>query len=606
MNPVADNAAMTPIAAADLVVVVLAVVLAAVVIWEAIARRRVILITAIGLLVVLAATAVGQLGVAPTWVVRDAWLVGFPTVLATYPDGMFVPPWARWVLLPTAGIALGDAIGQGALLNGPVAPFVLSAVVILFVACQVHRYRRRSTIDERARVRWPILFVSWTVVGFAALTASSTDPVGTGTGWSAALASGMAIVPAVGLVIGLVRPRLADVDRLLHASVRWLSLALLAIGVYFGVQVVVTAGGGQGVADETAAAAAVVAALAGGRPTRLLADRFVGTAMPDPARTLALLGERYDESLDDRDLAGSIAHTVADALLLSGVDVTVDGAATQSVGVEVSSRSEKFDVVYQGEHVGVIRARPRAAESELTERDRELLRLVAAHSGPAMHAVRVVADLRKAREQLVVAREEERRRLRRDLHDDLAPELAGLALSGAAVRRFVTTEPQRAMDLAEQLADDLRRASHHVREIAYDLRPPVLDDLGLAAAILDRVARDLEPGAVNVVVDAPQNRLELPAAVELAALRIVQEAVTNTRKHGQASECRILLRLEAGVLRVDITDDGRGFSARVRKGVGLRSIAERAAELGGTSDVSSSSAGTRIRVRLPVALEAGK
>lgn len=596
---------MTPIAAAQLVTVFVAAVLAAVVVRETLRGSRVILITAIGLLVVLAATAVGQLGVAPTWIVRDAWLVGFPTVLATYPDGMFVPRWTRWVLLAMAVVPLGDAIGQGALLNGPMAPYLLSAVVILFVACQVHRYRRRSTIDERTRVRWPILFVSWTVVGFAALTGFSTDPVGTGTGWSAALASGLVMLPAVGLVIGLVRPRLADVDHLLRASVRWLSLALLAIGVYVGAREVAAAGGWPELADVAAAAAAVAAAIAGGRATRLLADRFVGAAMPDPARTLALLGERYAKSLDGRELAGSIARTVADALVLSGVEVTVGGAATESVGGEISGRSETFEVVYQGENVGSIRASPRAAEPELSERDRGLLRLVATHAGPAMRVVRVVTDLRKAREQLVVAREEERRRLRRDLHDDLAPELAGLALSGAAVRRFVTSEPQRAIDLAGQLADDLRRASQHVREIAYDLRPPVLDDLGLAAAVQDRVARDQEPGVVRVVVDAPENRLELPAAVELAALRIVQEAVTNTRKHAQASECHVLLRLEAAVLRVEITDDGRGFGAGVRKGVGLRSIAERAAELGGTLDVSSSSAGTRIRVGLPVALEAG-
>jgi signal transduction histidine kinase len=155
------------------------------------------------------------------------------------------------------------------------------------------------------------------------------------------------------------------------------------------------------------------------------------------------------------------------------------------------------------------------------------------------------------------------------------------------------------------LADDLRRASQHVREIAYDLRPPVLDDLGLAAAVLDRVARGAEVGTPGVVVDAPQNRLELPAAVELAALRIVQEAVTNTRKHGRANECRVLLRLDGRDLRVEITDDGRGFGAGVRKGVGLRSIAERAAELGGTSDISSSPNGTSVRVRLPVTLEAG-
>jgi signal transduction histidine kinase len=596
---------MTPFAAAQLVTVFVAAVLGAVVVRETLRGRREILITATGLLLVLVGSSVGALGVAPTWVVRDAWLIGFPAVLATYPDGRFVPPWTRWALVAAAAVALGDAIGQGAFLNGPVSTFLLSGITTLSIAWQVHRYRRRSTIDERTRVRWPILFVSWTVVGFAVLSILSPDPVGMGSGLSAALASGLAMLPGVGLVIGLVRPQLADVDRLLHVSVRGLSLALLTIGAYIGVERVVVAIGRQGVADEAAAAAAVVAAVAAARATRLLADRFVGAAMLDPASTLALLGERYDKSLDGRELAGSIARTVSDALLLSRVEVTVGGAAMESIGGEMSSKAEMFDVVYQGEDVGSIRASPRAAEPELSERDRGFLRLVATHAGPAMHAVRVVADLRKVREQLVVAREEERRRLRRDLHDDLAPELAGLALSGAAVRRFVTTEPQRAIDLAGQLADDLRRASQHVREIAYDLRPPVLDDLGLAAAIQDRVARDQEPGAVNVVVDAPQNRLELPAAVELAALRIVQEAVTNTRKHGQATECHVLLRVEGGDLRVEITDDGRGFGARVRKGVGLRSIAERAAELGGTSDVSSSPAGTTIRVRLPVALEAG-
>jgi signal transduction histidine kinase len=222
-----------------------------------------------------------------------------------------------------------------------------------------------------------------------------------------------------------------------------------------------------------------------------------------------------------------------------------------------------------------------------------------------MHTVRVVAELRRAREHLVVAREEERRRLRRDLHDELAPQLAGLALSGAAVRQFVTTDPAGAIDLAGQLAVDLRRASQQVREIAYDLRPPVLDDLGLTAAIVDRVARRHEGGEPNVVIDAPENRLELPAAVELAALRIVQEAVTNTRNHAGASECRVVLQLDGRALLVQVSDDGRGFRADVRKGVGLRSMTERATELGGTCDVTSSPGGTSVLVRLPIAVEAG-
>lgn len=594
---------MTPLAAAQIMSVVVAALLAALVAREAL-HGRVIPITATGLLLVIVVPAIGELRVVPAWVVRDAWLVGIPAVLATYPDGHFVPPWTRWVLAATAIVALGDALGQGSLLNGQLAWWLLPAVTILFLGCQVHRYRRRSTIDERTRVRWPVLFLAWAFVGFEALSLTG-GPIGTGTGWSAAMAAGLVLLLPVGLVIGLVRPQLADVDRLLRDSVQWLTLAMVTIGAYLGARLVATTGEWQSVADPAAAAAAVVAALGARRSTSLLADRVVGAAKPDLVRTLTVLGEQFEQSLDGRELAGSIARTIADALQLPDVEVTVVGVEAESVGRDPATRWETFDVVHQGEHVGVIRAGPRAAESELTPRDRALLRLVATHAGPAMQAVRVVADLRRAREHLVLAREEERRRLRRDLHDDLAPQLAGLALSGAAVRQFVATDPARAIDLAGQLADDLRRAAQQVREIAYDLRPPVLDDLGLTAAIVDRVARRSEGGGPNVVVDAPENRLELPAAVELAALRIVQEAVANTRKHARASECCVVLQLDGRDLLVEISDDGRGFRADVRKGVGLRSIAERAAELGGTCDVRSSPGGTSVLVRLPVAIEAG-
>jgi signal transduction histidine kinase len=578
---------MTPLAVAQIMTALVTSILAALVARQAILGGRMMPITATGLLLVIVVGALGELRLVPPWVIRDAWLVGFPAVLATYPDGRFVPQWTRWVLAATAVVALGDAVTQGSLLNGQAAPLFLPTVGILFVACQVHRYRRRSTIDERTRVRWPILFVGWAFVGFTSLALLSGEPIGTGTGWPAAMAAGLGLLIPAGLVIGLVRPQLADVDRLLRESIRWLAIAMAAIGGYLGARLLTAAGGWQGVADP-AAAAAVAAALGARRAAGLLADRFVGAAKPDPVRTLAVLGERFEQSLDGHELAGSIARTIADALLLPDVEVTVVGVETASVGRDPATRSETFEVVHQGEPVGVIRAGPRAAESELNPRDRALLRLVATHAGPAMHAVRVVADLRRAREHLVLAREEERRRLRRDLHDDLAPQLAGLALSGAAVRQFVTTDPARAIDLAGRLADDLRRASQQVREIAYDLRPPVLDDLG-----------------PTVVVDAPENRLELPAAVELAALRIVQEAVANTRKHARASECRVVLQFDGRDLRVEISDDGRGFRADVRKGVGLRSMAERAAELGGSCDVSSSPGGTSVLVRLPFAIEAG-
>jgi signal transduction histidine kinase len=560
-------------------------------------RRAVPAVPALGLLVVIGVQSLGD-RVLPEWVIRDAWLIGFSAVLATYPDGRFVPPWTRWLLAAATTAAVADAATAGVLLN-ETSRLVLPLVVIVLLGCQVHRYRRRSTVEERARVRWPILLTGWAAVSLTALPFVTGEPVGVGTGWPAVAAVGLGLLIPVGLVIGLLRPQLADVDRLLHHSVEWLTVSATTVAAYLTVRLAATAIGLQGSAEAAAAAAAVVTALVARPGSAWLADRFVGATKPDPIRTLAALGERFEQSLDGHELAASVARTTAEALLLSDVEVSVSGDASKSVG-RPARDSEVFEVIHQAERVGQIRAGPRAGEAVLTPQDRALLRLIAAHAGSAMHAVRVVADLRRARERLVVAREEERRRLRRDLHDELAPRLAGLALSGAAVRQFVSTDAARASELAGQLADDLRRASQQVREMAYDLRPPVLDDLGLTAAVLDRVARAFDSDGLNIVVDAPTDRLELPAAVELAALRIVQEAVANTRKHAAASECRVVLRPNGRELLVEIADDGRGFSATARKGVGLRSMAERAGELGGTCDIRSTSAGTSIIVRLPV------
>ena len=588
---------MTPLIVAQVVTIVVAGALA-VLVGIGAARRRVPHLPALGLLVVILATAAGELRVLEDWAIRAAWLVGFPLVLATYADGRFVPGWTRWLVAASIMLAIGDVLSRGRALDG-VAPLILSALGITFLACQAYRYRRRSTIDERVRVRWPVLFTGWAMVSLTVLPFVSGTTVGAGTDWPAALAAGLGMLIPTGLVIGLVRPQLAEVDSLLRESVRWLLVGVIAVVVYVVVRSVATAASGQETA-ELAAAAAVIAALMARRPARDAAARFVGAARPDPVRLLAALGERFEQSLDGNELANSIAHTVAEALLIPDVEVTVRDVGTESVGHRSAVR-ERFVVTHRGDRVGVIEAGPRAGDGAFSAQDRALLRLVATHAGPAMHAARVVADLRRARERLVVAREEERRRLRRDLHDELAPQLAGLALSGAAVREFMATDPGRAREVAGRLAEDLRRAAHQVRDLAYDLRPPVLDDLGLTAAIIDRVSRpDLRDG-LNVVVDAPDGRLRLPAAVELAALRIVQEAVMNTRKHAGAHECRVVLRPQDDHLLVEVIDDGHGFKQNAHHGLGLVSIAERASEVAGTSDVASSSSGTRVSVRLPIA-----
>lgn len=222
---------------------------------------------------------------------------------------------------------------------------------------------------------------------------------------------------------------------------------------------------------------------------------------------------------------------------------------------DVSPAAEEFPVVYHGEDLGTLLVAPRPGEATLTDHDRALVRYLLGPAAAALQATRAVSELVEARTRVVLAREEERRRLRRDLHDDLAPTFAGLGLGAAAIGELSRHGDRRITETATELLDGIRGANRQIREIAYDLRPPVLDDQGLVAAVRDRLGTRTIP---EIVIDAPEERLALPAAVEVAALRIVQEAVTNDRRHAAATRCTVRIIPEPGELHVEIVDDGRG------------------------------------------------
>ena len=246
---------------------------------------------------------------------------------------------------------------------------------------------------------------------------------------------------------------------------------------------------------------------------------------------------------------------------------------------------------------------PRAPGEAFTPSDRRLLEDLARQAGVAVHAARLTADLRRSRERLVTAREEERRRLRRDLHDGLGPRLAAQTLKVGAARSLYPGDPTAADELLTELEADMDATLNEVRRLVHNLRPPALDQLGLIGALRD-VAERYEPGpatgGLSISIRAPEELPSLPAAVEVAAYRIVQEALTNVVRHAHAGSCEI--RLSVGdELELEITDDGVGLPADHRSGVGLSSMAERAVELGGTCIVEPSSlGGTRVLARLPL------
>jgi signal transduction histidine kinase len=240
----------------------------------------------------------------------------------------------------------------------------------------------------------------------------------------------------------------------------------------------------------------------------------------------------------------------------------------------------------------------------------------------AVHAVRLTADLQNSRERLVSTREEERRRLRRDLHDGIGPTLTGLALQLNAARKLVRSKPEDAEESLARIEQRTEETIAEMRRLIYGLRPPALDDLGLIPSIYQQAQSQgmvelstgtetderLEHRTVFSII-APEKLPPLPAAVEVAVYRIVQEALTNVARHAHARTCLIRLSVDrgSGVLEVEITDDGAGIPGERVAGVGLSSMRERAEELGGTLAVGpGTEGGTRVLARLPLPVPKGR
>jgi signal transduction histidine kinase len=260
---------------------------------------------------------------------------------------------------------------------------------------------------------------------------------------------------------------------------------------------------------------------------------------------------------------------------------------------------------YQGDVQGELLLAPRAPSEGFSPADLALLREVARQAGMLARAARLSAELQSAREQLVTAREEERRRLRRDLHDGLGPQLASQTLTLTTAARLIRRDPEAAERLLHDATRHAEAAIKDIRRLVYALRPPALDDLGLLGALREWLANvePVEPGeqrGLQIRLIVPDALPSLSAATEVACYRIIQEAVTNVARHAHAQTCTVTLLLDDG-LHLEVCDDGHGLPQPFQAGVGIVSMRERAEELGGTCALlPRPQSGTALRVWLPL------
>jgi signal transduction histidine kinase len=301
--------------------------------------------------------------------------------------------------------------------------------------------------------------------------------------------------------------------------------------------------------------------------------------------------------------------TLCTSLRLSYAAVEVD-AGNEPIATSIGeARGTPTSVVLEvgGTRLGQLLLEVDPARDPFGSRDRRLLEDVGIQVGALVQSVVMNRELQQSRERLVAAREEERRRLRRDLHDGLGPSLASLAMKLELAHDLVADEPQRAAELVGELADQARGEIAEVRRLVDGLRPPTLDQFGLVTALRQRAEQHnagtgagTGTGGMVWQLEASDGLEALPAAIEVAAYRIVLEAVNNARQHAHARTCRVALRRDPDALRLEVADDGVGIPGRPRPGVGLSSMRERAEELGGSFEIQPTEHGTRLQVRLPL------
>jgi signal transduction histidine kinase len=514
-----------------------------------------------------------------------------PVALLLFPDGLLPSRRWRWVLLATVVTGLPFLAEMGTLPK-PVQPGLplpygvlrshddlaalwaaselrTSAANLLAIASLVVRYRRG---DEQVRRQ-----LLWLVLAMGLMTLV-VAPWGLLAGTPIIVLFAIPLLP-VAVTVAILRHRLLDIRvvvarALSYAAVSGAVLAVYALLVLALSQVV----------------SALVAALLV-LPLRMRVQRLVTRLFYGDRDNPLLVAERIGGSLDS-DLA-----EVLDSLRLS---LRLPALRLCAGDLEIVSgrepeRQTELDLDELRLVVGL-----RPGETVLAPADQRVLALVAGPLGAAVRSFRLSQQLAASRERIVSVREEERRRLRRDLHDGLGPLLTGVAFGADAAENLVASNPGEAARLLETIRGDTRMAVREVRRILDDLRPVELDDLGLVEALRQRasqLARRPDGSRLDVSLDV-SHLPPLPPPVEVAAFRIVSEALTNVVRHSRAQRARLRLAFD-GDLLVEVLDDG-GAAQAWGPGVGTTAIRERVAELGGTCELGPTASGGRLRARLPV------
>jgi signal transduction histidine kinase len=522
----------------------------------------------------------------------------------TFPDGKIYPRWASFgTVLILANYAAWLAPSQLNIQNwNPVLMGIWLLVVFGFhiFVVQGVRYRYYYTQEQRQQTKWLIYGAGISLV-ISVCSGWFLDPKIGDLIKGIIVALGFYLPITFGVMIAILRYRLWDIDIIINRTLVYGLLSAIVVAMY----VLIVGGLGSLLENDSS----LLISLLGVGVIAVLFQSFKENIQR--AINRLMFGKRDEPMIIMDQLSKGLAATLSqEAALAHLVEATAKTLKLPYVAVEQDEdapyvsfghrRGEiiLFPLIYQAKIIGHLIVTPRSPGEMLNAADRLVLENVARQASNIVFAARLTSDLQESRQRIVTAREEERRRLRRDLHDGLGPALATLTLQAEVARDLVAVNPKKSEAMLGDIIDGTQTALADIRRVVYALRPPALDDLGLVAAIKEQAAH-CSIGNLSVTVEAPEVLPVLPAAVEVAAYRIVQEALTNVTRHAEAYACKVCLRVN-GKMEIEVSDDGKGIPLTRRAGVGLSSMHERAAELGGLCVIDSIlGEGTQIKVSLP-------
>lgn len=504
--------------------------------------------------------------------------------------------------------------------------------IISMISIQIYRYKWVLTPVEKQQAKWAVygivlaigLLFSNTAFFIINQKTFLADPFKLFY-LDVSIHATMLLIP-IALIIAILRHRLWDIDLIVNRTIVYVIMTVFTVAVYIiGVWYTGLIFQISNHLLSSLIATGIVAVLFS--PLKERVQKFINRRMygknDDPYSILLQLAKELKNPNEPEEVLHMVVRNIRDTLRLPYVSISINQNGVEILVAQNGNKvgnSYSFKLVHGGEELGVLALSERSPGEGFTQSDKKFIEMLVHQASVIVQSTKVSMDLKllaialqESRENLVLAREEERRRLRANLHDGLAPRLAALALTSGAAESLVESNPEATKEILAEFGTAIRQTVTEIRGLVYDLRPPTLDEMGLIGAIHERMKElsllKQSDGGISFVLQAPEELPALPAAVEVAAYRIITEAIVNIVRHSGAKEgtidIKFLTNQEKRGLQLIITDNGKGYSPKGeivgKSGIGVGSMRERATELGGRFRIEKGiKGGTTITVFLPV------